>query len=81
MKAFSNKLSLMQKYLQELETSIFWHYSMMSWIRQANSQKNSAEEYPQLVTHSLSMVKDRKDARDLHLSLARKFRNELENLK
>lgn len=81
MRTFREKLSVTQRYLNELETAIFWHDSMMSWVRQANSQKNSADEYPQLVTHSLSMVKDRKDARDLHLSLARKFRNELENLK
>lgn len=77
MKGFCEKLSLTQKYLKELENSIFWHNSMMSWIRQANSYRQTSKEYPQLLDHALKMVRDRKESRDFHLVLARKFKDKL----
>ena len=80
MRTFREKLSVTQRYLKELETAIFWHDSMMSWVRQANLYRQASKEYPQLLDHALNMVRDRKEARCSSLVLARKFKSRLEDL-
>jgi pyrroloquinoline quinone (PQQ) biosynthesis protein C len=82
MKTLEAKLELMTSYYTELQNALFWHRNLLSRLREKNKYAKDADpDYKFLIVHWEEKAGDAKYCRDMHMGLARGFKNRLEGLK